>query len=122
MMMKLFEKYIEGNMITEALLVGRNLINRNPTNSAVFEKYFDFLCNLAEKLPSLSERDDFAGQAGFALAFFSENAELDESIVNRIAEYQQRLVLINKAIDETKQERGKKYKSEIHTENNNNLK
>lgn len=97
-MLELFDKYKASDHITEAILVGRNLFNREPANKAVFLAYFDLLCSLAENLPRLSERKDFAGQAGIALAFFSENASLDEDTVDNISAYEKRLNDISHAI------------------------
>lgn len=103
-MMELFNQYKDSNHITEAILVGRNLFNRNPANKDIFLAYFDLLCSLAENLPLLSERKNFAGQAGVALAFFSENANLDEAAVNDISAYERRLNDISQAIGEAERE------------------
>jgi hypothetical protein len=121
-MMKLFEQYKNSGKITEALLVGRNLFNRYPSNREVFNSYFDFLLFLAENLPSLSEKKDFAGQAGTALAFFSENAEVDAEVVNSISEHQQRLASVYSVIQAQKQEEQEKYNSAVNSENNSCLK
>ena len=62
-MLSLFEKYINENRITEAILVGQNMLNKNPGDKTVFDAYFSFLCKLAETLPALEERKQFVDQA-----------------------------------------------------------
>ena len=121
-MMTLFNRYKDSNRITEALLVGRNLFNKNPSCQEVFEPYFDLLCTLADKLPLLSDRQNFAGQAGVALAFFSENAELNEEVVDSIGAYEQRINSISSAIGETEQEQARRRAAEIVENNNTQLK
>ena len=117
-MLELFNKYKDSNHMTEAVLVGRNLFNREPSNKVVFSAYFDLLCTLAENLPLLSERKNFAGQAGITLAFFSENANLDEEIVNNISAYEQRLNDISRAIEIVEQEQETKRVDKIIARNN----
>lgn len=121
-MMTLFNRYKDSNRITEALLVGRNLFNKNPSCQEVFEPYFDLLCTLADNLPLLSDRQNFAGQAGVALAFFSENAELNEEVVDSIGAYEQRINSISSAIGEAEQEQAQRRAAEIVENNNTQLK
>ena len=71
-MISLFKKFKEAGKISDALLAGRNIFNRNPGNAEVFEEYFSYLCSLAETLPSLADRTDFANQAGVVLSYFIE--------------------------------------------------
>lgn len=121
-MMELFEKYKDSNHVTEAVLVGRNLFNRNPADKDVFSAYFDLLCSLAENLPLLSERKNFSGQAGVALAFFSENANLDENTVNDISTYEQRLNTIRRTIEAVEQEQAAQRMDQITAHNNECIK
>lgn len=121
-MMELFDKYKDSNHVTEAVLVGRNLFNRNPADKDVFSAYFDLLCSLAENLPLLSERKNFAGQAGVALAFFSENANLDENTVNDISTYEQRLNTISRTIEAVEQEQAAQRMDQITAHNNECIK
>lgn len=121
-MMELFDKYKDSNHVTEAVLVGRNLFNRNPADKDVFSAYFDLLCSLAENLPLLSERKNFAGQAGVALAFFSENTNLDENTVNDISTYEQRLNTISRTIEAVEQEQAAQRMDQIAAHNNECIK
>lgn len=91
-MLTLFNQYKDCGEISQALLIGRNLVNRDPSDQDAFDAYFDYLCLLAKSLPSLEDRQNYAGQASIALAFFSENAELDSTLLSKIMTYQQRLL------------------------------
>ena len=121
-MLNLFNTYKNENKIAEAVLVARNLFNRNPQNHKVFSTYFDYLCNLAETLPNSADRQDFAAQAGVSLAFYSENAELDDSLVSSIAAYQQRLTEIINTLSISEQEARATTIAKVNTKNDNSLK
>jgi len=109
-------------MITEAILVGRSLLNRNPHSEEVFSAYFDYLCKLAETLPNPDDRHDFAAQAGVSLAFYSENAELDENKIASIASCQQRLTTIINALADAEQEAQADAATKVIANNDNGLK
>ena len=96
----LFFDYKNSGKITEALLVGRNAINRNPGDNESISVYVDLLLDLAEKLPSLNERKTYVGQANATLSFYEENVELTPEIIEKIAEYRNRLGVIAVAIDD----------------------
>lgn len=122
MMLTLFHQYKDSNRITEAVLVGCNLFNRNSSREDVFTEYFDLLCSLAENLPSLAERKDFAGQASVALAFFSENAEISESVVDHINACEQRLEAISASIAEVEQKQTEDRAAKIAAHNSSCIK
>jgi hypothetical protein len=103
-MLTLFNSYKDLGRISETLLIGQNLFNKNPSNDEVFNAYFDFLCMLADALPSIYERKDFAERAGIVLAFYGENAVLSDDVIENINNQQQRLFDINKKIDEYKKQ------------------
>lgn len=121
-MLTLFNSYKGAGKISEALLVGRNLFNRNPANSEVFKAFFDFLCSLAESLPSHDERKDFAGQANVALAFYSENAEMDANTVSAVSEYQQRVSAIINGINEVERTQAESIHADIVKRNDDGIK
>lgn len=104
-MLSLFEQYKNDGKIAEALLVGRNLFNRNPRDEKIFSAYFSYLCTLAETLPSFADRVNFAEQANVTLAFYSENAALTSETVEALSGQQQRLNAIFDEIEKTKAER-----------------
>lgn len=95
----LFLEYKNSGKITEALLVGRNMVNKNPSDNEGVSEYVDLLLSLAEKLPSLNERKVFLGQANVTLSFYEENAELTSEIIEKIAGYRNRLGAIAETID-----------------------
>lgn len=121
-MLTLFEQYKNAGQISEALLVGRNLFNRNPGSEEVFADYYDYLCSLAETLPSFADRQNFAEQANIALAFFSENADLTMETVSRLASYQQRLNAIMDAIDRTQADKRADERQTIEAHNSERIK
>lgn len=121
-MLSLFEKYKNDGKITEALLVGRNLFNRNSGDEIIFSAYFEYLCILAETLPSLSDRINFAEQASVALAFYSENAELTSESVDALSGQQQRIDVILSEIENTKAKRVADERAEIEAHNSECLK
>lgn len=121
-MLSLFEKYKNDGKITEALLVGRNLFNRNSGDEKIFSSYFEYLCTLAETLPSLADRINFAEQASVALAFYSENAELTSESVDALSGQQQRIDGILSEIESTKAKRVADERAEIEAHNSECLK
>lgn len=121
-MLSLFEKYKNDGKITEALLVGRNLFNRNSGDEKIFSAYFEYLCTLAETLPSLADRINFAEQARVALAFYSENAELTSESVDALSEQQRRIDVILSEIESTKAKRVADERAEIEAHNSESLK
>lgn len=121
-MLTLFNCYKDAGKISETLLVGRNAFNRNPGDAEIFDAYYSYLCTLAETLPSLADRSHFADQANVALAFYTENAVLTESVVSDIMAYQSRLDAICNVIDSIHQEKANKEKEEIEHHNTECLK
>lgn len=121
-MMTLFNCYKNAGKISEALLVGRNTFNRNPSNAEIFDAYYSFLCTLAETLPSFADRSHFADQASVVLAFYTENAILTKSVVAEIMAYQSRLDAIYDEIARVHQEKSEKEKQEIEHHNSECLK
>lgn len=116
-MLELFNSYKDAGKISEALMVGRNAFNRNPDNAEIFDSYYSYLCTLAETLPSFADRSHFAEQAGVALAFYSENAILTETVVSDVITYQSRLDAICGEIANDQQAKADKEKKEIEHHN-----
>lgn len=69
----MFNEYKDAGKIQEALLIGRNMVNKAPGDSECVNAYLDFLLMLAEKLPRTDERKSFADQANLVLSFYEEN-------------------------------------------------
>ena len=86
-MISLFKEYKDRGKIEEALLIGRNMINKEPSNYEYLSQFLDLLFNLAESLDSLEDKSAFVTQADIALTFFEENAYLSKEIINNILAY-----------------------------------
>lgn len=99
-MNSLFLEYKEAGKITEALLVGRNMVNKNPGDDECVSAYVDLLLSLVEKLPSINERKNFIGQANVALSFYEENAELTPEVIDKISSYRSKMGEIAVMIDD----------------------
>ena len=79
----MFNEYKDAGKIQEALLIGRNMVNKAPGDSECVNAYLDFLLMLAEKLPRTDERKSFADQANLVLSFYEENKGHWNSCCNR---------------------------------------
>ena len=121
-MLELFNELKEQGKVTEAVLVGRNLFNKNPDNLEVFCNYMDLLLMLAENLPAVEERKNFLNQASIALAFYEENAELTIAVIEGIKKYREKLsIIVNNLYEIERIREVEKYKK-IENENTNKIK
>ena len=100
----MFNEYKDAGKIQEALLIGRNMVNKAPGDSECVNAYLDFLLMLAEKLPRTDERKSFADQANLVLSFYEENADLTDDIINDIHVYHNRLGAVVTDIAQLEQE------------------
>lgn len=74
-MKELFKNYLEEGKISEALMIGQNILNKDINDTDIFNKYFDLLISLGTNNdPSNCER--FLQQATALLAYYAENADL----------------------------------------------
>ena len=106
----MFNEYKDAGKIQEALLIGRNMVNKAPGDSECVNAYLDFLLMLAEKLPRTDERKSFADQANLVLSFYEENADLTDDIINNIHVYHNRLGAVVTDIAQLEQEEYEKQK------------
>lgn len=120
--MALFEEYLAEDRISDALLVGRNLVNRDPKDKEIFCKYIDLLLSLAEKLPALDERRQFANQANATLTFFEENVDINDEIVALINHYHTRIKELNNLIEREITESNRARYDKAKDDNNDILK
>ena len=116
-MNELFLQYKDACQIPEALLVGRNLLNRSPGSTEAFAPYFDLLCSLAEGMPSLRDRQSFADQASVALSFYEENADLSAEAIKQIEACQARISTILETLQND--ENANLHQQQIETEQQN---
>lgn len=82
-MNELFNQYLEEGKVSEALLVGQNLFNRNIDNREVFDKYFALILSLIVD-ENVVDNERFIQQATAVLAYYAENAELTAEIIDDI--------------------------------------
>lgn len=102
-MLSLFYRYKETGQTKKALLVGQNMVNRQPDDFKCFEVYFDYLLSLAEK-EEIRVAKQFLQQAVGALAFFSESVAIDECSVELIIGKENELKKVSAAIDQKQAE------------------
>ena len=118
----MFNEYKDAGKIQEALLIGRNMVNKAPGDAECVNGYLDFLLMLAEKLPRTDERKSFADQANLVLSFYEENADLTDDIINDIHVYHNRLGAVVTDIAQLEQEEYEKQKRAIEATNTTQIK
>ncbi len=118
----MFNEYKDAGKIQEALLIGRNMVNKAPGDSECVNAYLDFLLMLAAKLPRTDERKSFADQANLVLSFYEENADLTDDIINNIHVYHNRLGAVVTDIAQLEQEEYEKQKRAIEATNTTQIK
>lgn len=118
----MFNEYKDAGKIQEALLIGRNMVNKAPGDSECVNAYLVFLLMLAEKLPRTDERKSFADQANLVLSFYEENADLTDDIINDIYVYHNRLGAVVTDIAQLEQEEYEKRKRAIEATNTTQIK
>lgn len=121
-MIELFKEYKDAGKISEALLVGRNALNKKPGDIEMFRLYADLLISLSETLPSFDERKDFERQANVTLAFFEENVDMTSESIKLISEYHEKIDAASKSIFEEKCKRSETALNEIQSNNAKQIK
>ena len=89
-MLELFYDYCAAGKTKQALLVGQNMVNRNPGDKKIFNAYFDYLLSLARDGKG-DNANVLLQQASGLIALFSENVELDNTIVDLIIKKEEEL-------------------------------
>ncbi len=102
-MLELFHQYKEAGETKRTLLVGQNMVNRNPDDFACFEAYFGYLLFLAEN-EDIQTSKSFLQQAAGALAFFSESIDIDEYSVEFIISKENELNQVSELINQRQEE------------------
>lgn len=82
-MKELFKQYLKKERISEALLVGQNILNKDINDFECFDLYFNLIMSLA-KSEEEHDRERFIKQATGTLTFFAENADLNANLVEYI--------------------------------------
>lgn len=102
-MLGLFHQYKETGQTKWALLVGQNMVNRNPDDLEYFEAYFDYLLLLAEN-EDVQVAKSFLQQAAGTLAFFSESVDMDEHSVEFIIQKENELNRVSGIVNQKQEE------------------
>lgn len=121
-MIELFNEYKNAGKMKEALLVGRNMVNKNPANLEMFRAYMDLLISLSEQLPALADKKNFVGQANVTLAFFEENADMTADIVSELSAYRDKIDPIVKKINDEEMDNNRAALKEVQTNNSKAIK
>ncbi len=116
-MLSLFNKYKEQSFYDKALIVGRNMVNRFPGNLEYLAAYLDLLLMLVRNLPKLEERKGFLEQAVTTLAFFEENADLNEELIATILEYHSTIDNLSAELDSLEARAYADYEAAVVSEN-----
>ena len=120
-MLDLLRKSVEEYNIERVMVIGRNLVNRDPNDKEAAQCFLDFLFELADTLPVLEERRDFLNQGKMILSFIEENANLDSEYLDWIILYSEKASEIEKKIILAEEEKINKIVSEIEMSNNKAL-
>lgn len=120
-MISLFKEYKDKGQIEEALLIGRNMISKEPSNYEYLSQFLDLLFNLAESLDLLEDKIAFVTQADIALTFFEENAELSIEIINNILAYRLKINNLKAVIAETEKMQNDAKAAAIEEENDKQI-
>lgn len=121
-MIELFNEYKNAGKMSEALLVGRNMVNKNPADLEMFRAYMDLLISLSDQLPALADKKNFIGQANVTLAFFEENADMTVDIVSELGEYREKIDSIVKKIQYEEMEKNRAALREVQANNSKAVK
>lgn len=105
----------------DALLVGKNIFNQQPSNENIFISYFNFLCKLASYPITTEERKFYANEADIALAYFSENVKITEDTLLLIKESKARLEKVINDIISTEDVISQSALKEIQSNNSTEL-
>ncbi len=121
-MADLFDEYKNDGKVMEALLVGRNMVNKDPGNYELVSKFLDLIISLAENLPSIEERKGYISQAEVTLSFFEENADLTKELIDNISTYVARINDVKSAIIEFERNQRSNEMALIESENAKQIK
>ena len=119
-MLELFNKYLKDGKIYEALLVGQNMAYRKCDKES-FVAYWDLLIKLAKDSNDIKMSLKYSDQLSALIAYFAENTELTNDIVELIVERQKQLNLLTVEINKIITEKENQFKVEKETYNEQSL-
>lgn len=120
-MLSLFKSYKEAGKVNEALLVGRNMVNKQPGNSELVSEYVEYLLYLTEMLPSIEDKKSFLQQACVTMSFYEENVDLNNETLKIIFDLRNKIAELEKNINSLETAANKKMLNKIRRSNNDRI-
>lgn len=117
-MIELLKKCIDDYDIEKTIVIGRNIINKNPNNKEAISVFLDFMLELANTLPVLEERREFLNQSKMMISFIEENATLDMEFLEWIMSYSEKALEAEKKINSDEDKKINQIVSDIEMSNN----
>ena len=118
-MIELVKKYIDDGNMSNALMVGQNLFNKNKGDKQVFSLYFSLLLDAANS--NFDQSDKFIEQLVTVLSIYSENAELSENEVQYIRECEDKINKVVSSINEKREIKKNEYLKSVILNNDSFL-
>lgn len=107
----LFEN-LKGVNPLDALIIGKNLFCKEPSNIDVFNEYFDFCLEVAKYPIEIETRVMFANEAELALNVFSEKTEIDANVLSLIKKKRSRLENVTEVLNHKMEQEREKIQNE----------
>lgn len=120
-MVELLKNYISEYEIEKAILVGRNIVNKDPNNKEAIQIFLDFLLDLADTLSVLDERREYLDQAKMIISFVEENAELTPEFIEWIMSYSEKALESERKVNKDEDDKINKIVYDIEMANNKAL-
>ena len=120
-MIEMLKSYISEYEIEKAILVGRNIVNKEPNNQEAIQIFLEFLLDLANTLSVLDERREYLDQAKMIISFVEENADLTSEFIEWIMSYSEKALESEKKINKDEDEKINKIVYDIEMSNNKAL-
>lgn len=122
-MNSLFEKYKKEDKIIDALLVGKNMLNKNPEDHECFTAYVNYLIDLVEnKSQNIEEKRAFIGQAYATVSFYEENAKITPDVIKEIHEIRDKIGKLENEIYKEEEKRAEDGSRQIKEKNDDHIK
>lgn len=116
-----YNKLKEENKLIDAYTVIKNYLSRDTGNVEIFKEYIDMSLMLAKLDIDFDERKQYISEANTALAFFSETADINESVLAIIRGTKSRISAMLDEILEQEHDFYIKREKVIHDDNINHL-
>lgn len=114
--------YLTDNLqYTDAYIVIKNLLSRDPSNVELFKEFIDTSLKIATFNIVFEERKQYANEANSALALFSEKVDIDKDTLELIKETRKRINEVFIAICNEEQSHYNEQREYIHLNNNDLL-